>query len=336
MKRLMRLAITTFTALLATTGCLHHGYSSSDDDTGGPGGTTSHPPAPVASGTYQVDSRIDITVEALLPQPVEDIVVTARDFSKNPAHTLITLADEAGVPAVGTIRDYLPDFLESKLEGYLNDEINKLTINGIPVTQVAASFAALAETSLTNVSVKSELTIAGNTATHRLTTLDLSPTGLDKQFALGDLPGDIVSATTAATSSKGKLSVGDHTYSLAYGQYAWEAIEAACTAEYGQGIRETLGSAVNCPNVANTVASKCVWGVCIGHAAELTSLCERGLDEVVERIHDKFEAMRFDAIHFAAGSATVTSTGLTGGVWTAEINAGQGLRHVPATFSATR
>ncbi|MBA3464185.1 MAG: hypothetical protein H0T46_29790 [Deltaproteobacteria bacterium] len=330
----MRLALTTLTALLTTTGCLHHGYSSSDDDTSGPGGTTSHPP--VASGAYQVDSRIDITVEALLPQPVAEIVVTARDFSTNPAHTLITLADEAGVPAVGTLREYLPDYLEGKLEGWINDEIEKLTINGVPVTDVAASFAALAETSLTNISLKSELTIAGGMATHRLTVLDLSPTGIDKQFTLGDLPGDVVSANTTATSTRDKVSIGDHTYSLAYGQYAWEAIEAACTAEYGGGIRATLGAAVNCPNVASSVASKCVWGVCVGHAAELTSICERGLDEVVERIHDKFEAMKFDAIHFAAGNATVTSTGLAGGVWTAEINAGQGLRHVPATFTATR
>jgi hypothetical protein len=331
----MRLAITTLTALLSTTGCLHHGYSS-DDDTDGMGGSPSHPATPVASATYQVDSRIDITVEALLPQPVEDIVVTARDFSTNPAHTLITLADEAGVPAVGTLRDFLPDYLEGKLEGWINAEIATLTINGIPVTTVAASFAALAETSLTNISVKSELTISNGTATHRLTTLDLSPTGIDKQFALGELPSDVVMATTTATSTKGKLTVGDHKFSLAYGEYAWQAIELACTAEYGQGIRATLGTAVNCPNVANNVANKCVWGVCVGHKAELTSLCERGLDEVVDRIHDKFEAMQFDAIHFAAGNATVTSTGLSGGVWTAEINAGQGLRHVPATFSATR
>ena len=77
-------------------------------------------------------------------------------------------------------------------------------------------------------------------------------------------------------------------------------------------------------------------GVCVGHAAELTEICEAGLDEVVGRIHDKFSALRFDAIHFAAGSATITSGGLTNGVWTAEINAGQGLRHVPATFAATK
>ena len=141
----MRLAITTFATLCSLTGCLVHG--SQDDSTGTGGG-----------GDYQVTSQIDITIETLLPQPVEDIVSSAREFSVNPAHTLITLADSAGVPAVGTLRDYLPDYVEGKLEGWINDEIAKLTIAGIPVTQVAGTFAALAETTLTQVSLESELT----------------------------------------------------------------------------------------------------------------------------------------------------------------------------------
>lgn len=84
-------------------------------------------------------------------------------------------------------------------------------------------------------------------------------------------------------------------------------------------------------------------GVCVGHTAELTEICERGLDEVVERAHAKFLAYRFDALHLAAGTATLvdadadrTADALTAGRWTTEINAGQGLRAVPATFTATR
>jgi len=326
--------------IVALTGCLHstdHDNDSGIGGGGGGGGGSSYPPNyPSATGTYKVDSRIDITVEALLPQSIADMVVTARDFSENPAETLFDLAEDAGVPAVGTVREYLPDYLENKVEGWLNAEINKLTINGVPVTQVAASFVALAETSLTTVSLKSELSIAGGTATHTLKVLDLAPTGIDKQFDLGALPGDAVMQTTTAKSEKGTLALGEQTFGLAYGEYAWQAIEAACTAEYGQGIRATLGAAVDCPSIANTVASKCVWGACVGHATELTEICERGLDEVVERVHAKFAATRFDAIHFTAGTAKVSSTGLTGGVWTAEINAGQGLRPVPATFTATK
>lgn len=324
----MRLTLSLFTTL-SLTGCLMP--SGGDDDVAAGSGTD-----PTADGNYQVTSHIDITIEALLPQPAEGVVVTARDFSTNPAHTLISLADSAGVPAVGTIRDYLPAYAFGKLEGWINDEVAKLTIAGIPVTQVAGEVAARAETSLTQVSLESELTIANGSATHRLTVLDLGPTGLDMQLDLGALPGDVVTATTTAKSSHGVLTVGSHTFGLAYGEYAWRALEAACTAEYGAGLRETLGTAVNCANIANTVGNKCAVGVCVGHKAELAQICEAGLDEVVGRMHDKLATLRFDAIRFSMGTANISMQALANGTWTAEINAGQGLRRVPATFTAIR
>ena len=84
-------------------------------------------------------------------------------------------------------------------------------------------------------------------------------------------------------------------------------------------------------------------GVCVGHRAELTEICERGLDEVVARAQAKVEAVRFDAIHLASGTATLVDTDgdgrgerLDAGVWAAEIDVSQGLRSVPATFTATR
>jgi hypothetical protein len=107
-------------------------------------------------------------------------------------------------------------------------------------------------------------------------------------------------------------------------------------------VRGMLGQAINCPSLANTIASKCVLGVCVGHASELTTICEAGLDEIVDRVHAKVAALRLDALHLAQGSATLVDANhdgvaeaLASGIWTAEINAGQGLRHVPATF-ATR
>lgn len=320
--------LTTLAIFASLTGCVVLPTTNGEDSP-----DPSHPsgPAPVASGTYHVESRIDITVDALLPQPAEDMVVAARSFSQNPAHTMIELADAAGVPAVGTLRDVLPSYVMGKLEGWMNDEINKLTLGGVPVTQIAAEIAALGETSLTDASVTSTLEINGTSATHRLTAIEVVGTTIP----LGAFPSDIVGATTSATSSNGTLTLGDHRFGLAYGEYAWQALEAACTKEYGAGLRATLGTAVDCPSLASKVANKCVLGVCVGHTAELTSICEAGLDEVVTYMHDQFADLRFDAVHFAAGSATIGTTGLTNGVWTAEINAGQGLRHVPATFSAT-
>jgi hypothetical protein len=304
------------------------------------------PPPPVeaaARGAYQVRTTFDITASAVLPEPAYQVVETLHDFSTAPAHTLIDLAEAAGVPAVSELRAALPDSLESRLEGWIDDQIEAVTINGVPVTQVAGELAALAELPLTRFAADSTLDVTGARAAHRLTRLDFTPAGLDAQVPLTALPGDIIAAETTAACTDGALALGDHRFGLPYGRYAWQSIEAAVTAKYGAGMRDLLGAAVNCPAIADTVASKCILGVCVGHEAQLLELCERGLDEVVGRARAKMEALRFDAIRLEAGTATLadladdgTAARLTGGVWTAQIDASQGLRPVPATFTGAR
>jgi hypothetical protein len=80
--------------------------------------------------------------------------------------------------------------------------------------------------------------------------------------------------------------------------------------------------------------------VCVGHQAELTEICERGLDEVVAVAQRKIEGLAFEALRHQRGAATFVDTDADGradtienGTWTAQINASQGLRPVPATFS---
>jgi hypothetical protein len=308
------------------------------------------PPSIAASGTYRVRSAIDVTAEAVLPERVAGVVVTLRDFSDQPAHTLIGLAEDAGVPAVSELRALLPAALESKLEGWLDDEIARAEIDGVPVTVLAGEIAALAETALTRFALDSELELGTGRATpaiHRLTAIDLAPAGIAQRVAF-----DIeIAAPLSAVSSAGALALGDHGFGLAYGEYVWRACDAAIAARFDRpsgenapgGIRAVLGEAVDCPRVAQAIAGRCMLGVCVGHADLLAELCERGLDEVVERAHAKVAELRFDALRFAAGTAQLVDAtqdgiadALTGGVWTAEINAGAGLRHAPATFEATR
>lgn len=300
-------------------------------------------PELTASGAFKVRSDIDLTVEAVLPQTAADYVGTLRDFHANPAKTLFDLAEDAGVPAVQDIRDALPAYVEDKLEGWINGEIAKLTINGVSVTQLAGNVVALAETALTHFALESELVITEGSSTHTLTALDLTPAGLDAVYALDALPADVIAASPTCSSEDQTLSIGDHGYAIPYGEYMWKAIDASFIASYGMDIRATLGAAVNCSALAGVIANKCYWGYCVGHQAELTAICERGLDEAVERAQAKVEEMRFDAVHFAAGTATLVDDNgdgvveaLASGVWTAEINAGMGLRHVPATFTATK
>jgi len=345
--KVMRIAI----ASLLLVGCIAPGTGSSDDDgdefgggsgSGSGSGSGIEQPAPVASGTYQVRSDIDLTVEALLPEPVENVVVTLRDFQANPAATLFDLAEAAGVPAVETIRDALPAYVEDKLEGWINDQIANVTFNGVPVTGIAAEVVALAETTLTHFAIDSELTIAGGTATHTLTGPDFPPARLDAKPPFAPAFGEITSATTTYSSNKTTATIGDHGYAIAYGEYAWRALETGFVATYGMNPRDALLAAVNCGGLATTISQKCVYGYCVGHKTELKAICERGVEEVIDRAHAKFAEQRFDLVHFAAGNATLVDSDhnlvaekLGSGVWDAEINAGMGLRHVPATFTAT-
>jgi hypothetical protein len=335
----MRTAIAA--SLLLAVGC---GASSPGGDDANEDGGTPTNPVPAKTGPYQVHTSVDFTIEAILPPQIELVVVSLRLFSTNPARALFDLAEQKGVPAVGIIRDVLPDALESKLEGWINGEIAKVKIAGKPITEYAGDMAALAEIALSEFAVDSELSIDGEISTHRLTALDLTPAGIDFRLPLTGFAGDILTQSpTIEIFEGGGLGLGDQRFGLAYGEYAWQGLEAASTLVFGDGIRATLGTAINCSGLAATIADKCVLGVCVGHETELRAVCNGGLDALVDFTHDRFSDMRLDALHFASGTARLVDEDADGygdtivdGVWQAELNLGLGLRHAPATFAGAR
>jgi hypothetical protein len=324
-------------ALCLVTGCGVSVFPSSDDD------DASRTVQPQEDSPYQIVNRIDITVEAILPDQAELTVSTLRALSTNPAGALINAADEAGVPAVGELYGGLPAPVKDRLEDWINDEIVTVEIDGLSIPEYAGQIAALADTALTHFAVDSELTIHAGVATHRLTALDLTPSGLPIRLPLGGLAGDLLTQDTTAGVSRGALALGEQHFGLDYGEYAWQGIEAASRAGHGEGVRDRLGHAVNCPNLAHNVAGKCILGVCVGHQAQLTSLCEGGLDAIVDLAHERMTEIRLEALHLANGQATLIDNDgdgvadrITGGTWQAEINLGLGLRHAPASFTGTR
>lgn len=316
---------------------------STGTDGGDPVGTPEDP-VPARTGPYQLVTTVDFTIEAILPPQIEEVVVTLRQFSTNPAEALLDLAERRGVPAVGILRAALPDLLENELEQWINNEIEKLKIAGRPITEYAGEIAMLAEIALTQFAVDSELEIGEGGGTHRLTGLDLRPAGLDFRLPIGGLAADVLTQKPDITvGDRGALGLGDQHFGLAYGEYAWQGIEAASKLVFGGGVRETLGSVINCPALAKTISDKCLLGVCVGHETELRAICDGGLDAVVGFAHDKLAAMRLDVLHFAQGTARLVDDDGDGvgdriadGVWQAELNLGLGLRHAPATFTGTR
>jgi len=338
---------TALLGLLATVSLVGCGTSPADGDGGefdGEHGTPENP-VPAKTGPYSVINKVDFTVEAILPAQMELVVTTLREMETNPAHALISIADRAGVPAVGALYGAIPGVLKDKLEDWINGEINKVQINGKPVGAYCGQIAKLAELALTRFEVDSQLEINGGTATHRLTALDLMPTGIiNVKVPIGGFVGDLLTQEPSIDVAEGgALTLGEQHFGLNYGEYAWQGIEMISQQLFGGTVRETLGKAINCPGLANTISNKCVLGVCVGHKTELTAICEGGLDAAVDLVHDRLADMRVEALHLASGTARLVDEDGDGvgdkivdGTWEAEMNLGLGLRKAPSTFTGSR
>jgi hypothetical protein len=335
----MKLAL----AVIALAGCVAPAGEGNDDGTHGSGEGSSGGAVPVADGTYRIVSQIDITAEALLPAQAELAVSTLRGLSTDPAHTLITAAGDAGVPAVEELYGVLPGPLKDQLEDWVADELAGVRIHGVSITEYAAQIAGLADTSLRRFAIDSELTIRPGAARHRLTALDLTPAGLAVQLPIAGAIGDLLTQDTTAAGGGGGLTLGEQHFGVDYGEYAWRALDAVSAAEFGAGIRDALGAAIDCPAVAQRIADRCVLGACVGHAALVTSMCDGGLDAIVGFAHGRMADIRLEALHLARGQAGLADDDrdgiadrITGGAWQAELDLGLGLRHAPATFTGAR
>jgi hypothetical protein len=327
------------------------GTSDSTDpgqDGGGYGsglGTPENPvPQSADKGPYQVRTMMDFTVEQVLPPQVEFGVTTLRSFADNPARTLISVADHYGVTALDDLYSLVPSFLTDKFEGWVNDEIAKLKIDGKTVPQYAGMVASLAETALTKFAIDSEWAITPTSTTHTLTALDLTPAGINVTLEISGLAADILTQhPTVMVGMGGAMNVSEQHFGLMLGEYMWQGINAGVTNLFGGDIRTSLGKAVNCPTIAHNIANKCVLGVCVGHESIIKDICTGALDGVVDQIHGAFAKYNLEAFHMISGVAHLVDDDADGvadrienGTWDSEMNIGMGLRKAPSTFSADR
>jgi hypothetical protein len=133
---------------------------------------------------------------------------------------------------------------------------------------------------------------------------------------------------------------------IPFGRYALQALDAILLQQYGvPDVASYLSNAVGCPAMAASVASRCVGFLCVGHEADLLSICEAGVAEGAAQLEDRILGLDFRAIDFQAGSAVAVgasfepvrdATALQAGVWTASIDVGNGAEPATATFSAVR
>ncbi|KAB2897062.1 MAG: hypothetical protein F9K40_13475 [Kofleriaceae bacterium] len=312
----------------------------------GKGEVTPLPPL-VTNGTYQLASSVDVEAQQLLPATAYEAVQILQGLRDDPAETLFDLAEDAGVPAVGTIRDALPSALESRLYGWIDGYIQGVTTGDGTIAQVIDGVVSAAQTDIAHLGLDSTLSITDGAGVHRLDTVTLELQGQSLSYDVAPLASvgvELEVPVTATVDATNGLALGAHGFGFPYGKIAWRAIEDQVSARYGTDLRGLLGRQVDCAGMAAYVASRCYLGVCVGHESELNSICEAGLDYAVQKVREKVESAQVQPLALDAGTATMYDANLSdnvcsvieGGVWSARLDVGNGLRAAPATFTGAR
>ncbi len=307
--------------------------------------------APLATvGSYQLQSTLDVEAATLLPSTADDAVTTLEGLRDHPSQTLFALAEAAGVPAVGTLRDALPSSLESRLDGWIDDHVRGVTTGDGTLAQVIDTVVGICRADVAEVRLGSQLSIDGTGSRHRLDTVELEV--MDRALAydvaaLAAIGAELDVAVTARIARDGSdatLAVDGHRFGLPYGAIAWRAANDLVTERYGRDLRAVLGAQIDCAGLAASVADRCVLSVCVGHDSDLRSICEAGLDRAVTELRARALAATVEPIALDGGTARLVdgvpadgaASAIEDGAWTARLDLGQGLRPVAATFSGAR
>jgi hypothetical protein len=306
------------------------------------------PAAPMTTnGTYALASTVDVEAQALLPGSAYEAVQILQGLRDRPAETLFDLAEEAGVPAVGTIRDALPGPLESRLYGWIDGYIQGVTTGDGTIATVINSVVSAAQTDVAYIGLDSTLAINNGVAQHRLDTVTIELPGRALSYDVAPLAAvgvELDVAVTATVSESNALTLGAHAWTFPYGKLVWRAIEDQVVAQYGTDLRGLLGRQVDCAGMAADIADTCYWGQCVGHETELNQICNAGLDYAVQKVRAKVESAQVQPLALDAGTATMYDADLSdsvcsvidSGAWTARLDLGHGLRSAPATFTGER
>lgn len=260
-----------------------------------------------------------------------------RQFAQTPGHSLLTLAAQAAPEELATL-DALSSTLRSRLDGWIDTEIDKVAVDGMRARAVAGELADFAEASVTHWALESTLSFTPTKTTHTLNALNFRLAGLDIVVPVGGLGGDAaVQKVSLTVGEGGALTFGEHTFKVEFGAHAWHGINLAMEQQTGAGVDAALSASANCKALGQAVSLHCYSGACVGHASELSSLCERSLAALTQQVGASVSAVDISAIRLTGGTAHLIDDNGDGlanridtGVWTPDAALGIG----GATFTA--
>jgi hypothetical protein len=301
----------------------------------GEGLGTPENPVPQDSVPYAVHTQTS-SPSSTTQAEVTRIAGSLRTFSQTPAKSLLTLAKTASPEELATL-DALSSSLRSRLEGWIDTEIDKVVVDGMRGRAVAAEMADFVDATLAHFSLESTLSFTPTKTTHTLGAISFRLSGLDVVVPVGGLAGDDAQQKPpVSVGAGGSLTFGDHSFGVDFGQHAWHGINLASTTLHGTGVAGALSAAVNCKALAQAVSLKCYNGACVGHSAELSSLCENGVKALAHSLELDMSSVDLVEIHFTSGTARLVDENGDGlanrieaGAWTPD-----GLGLASANFTA--
>jgi len=284
-------------------------------------------------GAYAVESHVAM---AFGTAGVTSAIAQLQAFSQHGGTTLLAQSADT---ASGQALNALPTALRSKLEGWIDVELDKQKLGTVTARQAIGDISTMAQTVVTEFVLESSLTITPTGAVHSLKDLNFKPSSLDVVVPIGGLSTDqIEQKPTADVEAGGALTLGDEHFKLAIGSHAWQGINLAVETKYGGDL--TIVQSLDCNAVAQSVAAKCVSSSCVGHASDLLAVCQAGVTALVSQLRDGLAPIVLDSLRLAHGTATLVDDDHNGvaekiqGTWDAQVDLGAGASPIQIAFTA--
>lgn len=334
-----------------------------------PVGPDGKPLSPKLDGKYELSSYFDLTSANVFPKPASDTLVALSSFKEHPTQTMVDLLDVAHVPVVPTVLNLIPSFIRDYVLGYIDDHIVASLYEAVPF---AERITALTD-DLATITTKFELVttldlpvgdgIGNARATHAFSgvayTFDGKRNVIKAPEVLKDLEKPSVPSNAVALEKRspqlesGRLTLGDHEFTVPIGSFAVLAADKLAKDKLGAAnLRDAIGKVVDCAAVGSDVANRCIEAlgvsVCVGHEADITMLCNTGLDALVGTLQDQIKRLDLPAVHFKDGAAQMWDAPAANGpldavidridhgFWTASVNTGKEEKPILATFIGRR
>lgn len=287
-----------------------------------------------SGGVYSVESHV---VMSFGSADVDSAIAQLLAFSQHGGTTL--LAQSAGTPARQAL-DALPTALRSKLEGWIDLELDKQKLGTVTARQAIGDISTMAQTVVNEFVLESTLTITPTGAVHSLHDLNFKPASLDVVIPIGGLMADeIMQRPTSEVGEGGALALGNEQFKLALGSHAWQGINLAVETKYGGDL--SIVRQLDCNAVAQSVAARCVSaGSCVGHASDILAVCQQGVATLVDRLRDGLAPIVLETLRFVHGTARLVDDNRDGvaekivGTWDAETDVGMGVSTMQIAFTA--